>query len=552
MEAAIQPEVRRVAVKCSAQSAKTQTMMNLGCWAIGEEPGPAMWVMAAKDESRDFMRDRILPTFRKCKPVWAKLAALEGMTFVFDSMPFYFTGAHSKSKLQSKPIRWLFLDEVRNYPPGSLQLALKRTRAFWNAKEFIISTPDQKGDDVDVEFIEGTQETWHICCPKCAKWQPLVFGMLKWDANEETRPAAEYSFDRLALTIRLQCGGCEHFWTDTPHERRELAMKGKFIALQPNAPKHRRSFHWNALLPTWISWRSLVEEYLGAVRCARADPPDLEPFKSFYNESLGESWEDSLGVVDDYDFLEQRKGSYDFGEVWAEEKARFMAADKQAEGGEHYWYVVRAYGPLGKSRLIAYGRVETQEELEELRKGYNVPLANAMLDSGYRASDVYRWCNKTGWKPFQGTNTDLFTVTAVDPQTRRAEVVRRLWHKSAVDPAFGTHREKRQKNLRPARSISLYRFASETTKDLLAEFMMGLVGEWTIPARVGRDYLAQITAERRVAITDTKNRTRYEWRQVRRANHLLDCELMIMVAAVITKLVQSGVVRVPAAAITPA
>jgi phage terminase large subunit GpA-like protein len=44
--------VRDIAVQCAAQSAKTQTVMNCACWAMAEDPGPAMWVTATKDVLR--------------------------------------------------------------------------------------------------------------------------------------------------------------------------------------------------------------------------------------------------------------------------------------------------------------------------------------------------------------------------------------------------------------------------------------------------------------------------------------------------------------------
>lgn len=544
MDCANIPHVRRIVVKCSAQSSKTQTILNIVCWAISEAPGPMLWVMAAKDEARDFMRDRVMPTLTNCKPVWGQLENVEGSTFVFHTMPFYLTGAHSKSKLQSKPIRWLLLDEVRNYPEGALQLALKRTRAFWNAKEFIISTPDKVGDDVDAEYKAGSQEELHVCCPKCGALQPLDFKRMTWSKEEEAKPFGQFDFERLADSIRFPCIACDHVWQDRPHERRQMARECRFIAQNPGAPRHRRSFTWNALIATWVSWKSVVEEYLSAMKVARQDPPDIEPLKAFYCETLGQSWEEALGIVDDFGALHDRKGAYDFNDPWPEERDRFIAADKQAEGGEHYWWLIRAFGPLGRSRLVAYGRAETLEQLEEIRVQYEVPIKNAMLDSGFRASEVYRWCEKSGWKPFKGDATDLYTATVLDPETKKPKTVRRLWHKSMVEPSFGT-RESRRFAKRPSKSIPLYRFATDTVKDFLAEFILGIVGGWTVPATIGKDYFAQMTAERRVEKTDRRGRVSYDWIQLRKANHLWDCELMILAAAVITKLVQDGVVRAP-------
>lgn len=529
---------RRTVVKCSAQSAKTISMLNVACYAVSEDPGPALWLMAAQDEAKDFLRDRVIPTFERCRPVAEQMIAVKGMTFVFGGMSFYFTGANSKSKLQSKPIRWLFLDEIRNYPPGALAMVLKRTRAFWNAHEILLSTPDLAEDDLDIEFRAGDQRVWHAKCPKCGQFQPLKFEALKWDKDERTKPGGHYNMDAVAETIRMECIACDHVWRDTPDQRRQITREGRFIAQNPNAPSHRASFHWNAMLPPWVPWRTIVEEFLNAVKAVHADPPDLEPLKVFYCETLGLSWEPSLGAVDDFGFIDDRKRDYDFGAIWPEETERFMSADKQAKGGDHYWYVIRAFGKRGASRLIGYGKVNTYEELETIRDENKVPLKNAMIDSGFKASEVYRWCARTGWKPFKGDNADYYLHTLLDPKTNQAATVRRLWQKATVDPHIGMARPGMV-----SRQLTLYRFAGDTTKDFLTEFMQGAIGEWTLPSTVGADYVRQLTAERRISREDTRGRTVYEWRQMHPDNHLLDCECMILVAAVIKGLVPSGVVR---------
>ena len=93
--------------------------------------------------------------------------------------------------------------------------------------------------------------------------------------------------------------------------------------------------------------------------------------------------------------------------------------------------------------------------------------------------------------------------------------------------------------LRKTRPISLFRWSNNAAKDMLAEHMRGLTGEWTIPRRVEPLYLKQITAESRGEKVDARGRVSYFWKQTRRENHLGDCELMILVAAVITKTLQA-------------
>lgn len=529
-------QVRDISIMCSAQSSKTQTLLNCACWCVAEDPGPAMWVMAAADEAKTFVRDRVLPTFQACKPTRSALISAERLEFSFSSMPFYFTGAGSKSKLQSKPIRWLFLDEVRNYPPGALDLVLKRTRSFWNSRRVIISTPDKENDAVHRAYLAGDQREFHFSCQKCGTLQSLVFEQLK-ARHPESGAACNFSevpdargengvwdYDTLAPCIRYQCNapGCGHLISDTPTERKAIARSGQFVAKNKKAPRHRVSFHWNAILPPWVQWRGIVEEFINARSAAKGG--DIDPLKTFYCETLGIPWKDKLGEIEDFSFLENRRGDYTFGDLWPEGKWRAMSADKQEKGGEHYWYVIREFSNAGKSRLVTYGKCNSVLELEQIRAENGVKSVNCMIDSGFKAGEVYKFCMATGWKAFKGDDAPYFLVT--DPKTKRP--VRQLWRRTFVNPLIG------QKNSNRVRPLPLFTWANDPIKDLLAECMMGLSGDWTVPRDVPSEYMQQVTAERRAERIDARGRIRYEWKR-KGANHLFDCELMVLVAALITR-----------------
>ena len=527
--------IRDIAVQCAAQSSKTQTVICCACWAISEDPGPGLWVTSTKDELRDFVRDRLTPTFENCRPVKARMGEPTMTGFIFDGMAFYCAWAGSKARLQSKPIRWLFCDEVRNYPPGRLEMVLKRTRSFWNSRRFLISTPGTKGDAMDTAFRAGDQRHWHFECPHCHHLQRLKFEQLKWDTNETTKPGGKWRFDALAGTIRYECSGCGFGIKDTPVERRWIENHGKFVPLNTNAPRSRVSYTWNALLPHWVEWRSVVEEFLCAMAAMRADG-DIEAMFTFVTETLGEAWDTDRWLVTRDDYIFERKADYNFGDVWPVEKVRFLAADRQAKGGEHYFWVCRAFGPGGASRLISYGRCNSVMELEEIREKLNVSKANCMIDSGFKATEVYRFCQATGWKAMKGDDADWFLYQ--DPKTEKT--VRRPWRKVLVDPSIGA------KASTAKRHLTLYQWSNPTVKDHLALFTHGVVGQWTVPATTGRDYFDQLTAEVRENREDSRGRVKTLWVQKRRDNHFLDCELMIDVAAIITGLVKSaGVQGVP-------
>jgi len=477
---------------------------------------------------KDGVEDRFLPSAKLCKPVWEIIGKGRGAItkdkVQFLTMTIYFAGAGSPSKLQSKPIRWLLLDEVRNYPRGALETVLKRTRAFWNSRRVIISTPADEDDHVDRNYKSGDQCVYNVRCPHCDQLQPLKWEQMKWDENETTKPGGRWDYDELAKTIRYHCLHCDERWKDKPQLRRKIADQGRYVAMNPTAPEHRRSFHWNAMLPFWVSWRSLVEEFLDAKAAIKTG--DIEPMRTFINESLGEPWQDRLGEFDEFDEIEARKGDYMTGDHWDAARDLFMGVDVQEAGGEHYYYAIRAFGGANnlESRLIDYGRTETLDQLDEIRKRYGLKPGNCCIDAGFRSSRIYQFCFLHKWKAFKGSDTDHF----LHYDRKKKKKIRRLWNISQADPFLG------KKTGRGARSqtIPLVRWSNPGFKDMLQEMLNGDLGNWTFAADASKEYFKQLTSEKRVESKDNRGRVSYQWIQTRKDNHLRDCELMILAAAV--------------------
>ena len=56
-------------------------------------------------------------------------------------------------------------------------------------------------------------------------------------------------------------------------------------------------------------------------------------------------------------------------------------------------------------------------------------------------------------------------------------------------------------------------------KNHLAFFTHGVVGQWTLPKKVGRDYVEQMTAEVREERENSRGSIKVLWVQKRRDNH---------------------------------
>jgi phage terminase large subunit GpA-like protein len=517
-------KLRSISVMCSAQSAKTETMLALLAWLIAEDPGPTMWVTANEDEALKFCTERLMPSLRNCPLVAKKIPKsvrlAKAREIFFPGMALEVLGANAPSKLQSKPRRWLLLDEVRNWPPGALPMVLKRTRTFWNARQCIISTPGSQHDHVHQNFLSGDQREWQVKCPKCKKDHKLDWEFMRWDSNEKTKPKGRYDFDNLSRTIRMECPDCGYQTKDTPSERRRLT-KGRWVAQNPGCPSNRRSYTWNAILPTWVPWKELVEEFLSAKKALSWGDP--EPLKTFITESLGQPWEDRL-KYGDKDYLYDRREDYELLEAWGEEDRRFLAVDVQLD---HLYYVCRAFGKNGSSRLIDNGKIFDFDELKEKIRQLNVDADDVCIDSGYKASAVYNEVTKSDytWKPFKGDDSKFYMVDGV----------RQIWKDVLIDPAIGTAL---QGSVRPLR---LFHFSNPAVKDLLTEYIQGIGPVWTLPSNISKDYESQMKAEHRDEVVNAYGEITYKWvNKPRRPNHYWDCECMLTVAGLVTECLGLG------------
>jgi hypothetical protein len=344
---------------------------------------------------------------------------------------------------------------------------------------------------------------------------------LKWDSNKDDQ--GRYDFDELEKTIRLECPLCQNTVFDTPQERRRIAHEGKFIASNPSAPRSRASFHWNALPPPWVKWKDLVQEFLSAKRALSNGNPS--PMKDFINESAGEPWREVMRSVDD-NSIDDRRGDYKLKEEWADEFTRFMSVDVQGAGGLHYWYVIRSFAKEGaSSRLVSFGKVHSETDLLALAEENDIPPARCLIDCGWNTASVLKFCQVHNWKPFRGDGAKYFRVK----HKKTGKTVRQIWTETWADAQMGTRLQGKQK------MVKRYVWSNEAVKNIMSELMGGQLGSWTIARNTPAEYIKQVTAEIRHEKIGAKGEVTHQWKQIRRDNHMFDCELMILVASLATR-----------------
>ena len=521
------PSVREGACRCSAQSGKTQTGVVLAAGSMEQDPGPFMWVLPAKDEVETFAQTRLMESFERIRRLSYRLpkgrSGKKKTEIAFPGAPLILVGAHSGSKLSGKPIRNLFLDEEKDYPKGASEKAIKRVRAKWNAKIWRMSTPREKGQNIDAAFLAGDQRHFHIHCPACGDIGPMVWENLKWNEHERE--------DDLFNSIRYECPseGCGKVWQDNPADRADLIGDGKrWIAHNPNAPRNRRSWTWNAMLPDWNRWAELVAEFRGALAAKRLGNDG--PMEIFETETLGKP----LEPKDESDPVtlfkgDYKKSDYELGQLLEGEKCRGMFIDRQLG---HFWAVIRAFRKDGSSLLLWEGKIDDTRKIEEYRDRYKVIPRCTFMDSRFQPQVVCALCARMGYTAMLGSAESHWRHPS-----KVAGQKGPLRPYSPLDPVY-------------VGNTSCFRitFSNLGVKDVLANLRAGKGAAWEIPADTSANYDKQIDSEvKRITVSKVTKEKSERWmpRSAGYPNHLWDCEVMGTAFALSQKLLDGSAIVAP-------
>jgi hypothetical protein len=547
------PAVNEITCMCSAQSAKTETLIALLLWAIAEDPGPILWVTVNQEQAVKIAKERIMPAIDMCAPVIEKIPGgrydRSTTKIYFPGAPLVICGADAPANLQSTPYRYIFLDEVRSWKPGAVEMVKKRTRSFPHSyKQVMVSTPDMENDPMHRLFLRGSQSHWHCQCPSCGADFPLDWGDrktpggMKWDETEETVVDGKVVYDRLLETVRYKCPGCEKTWRDNPKDRKLLSNSGKWVSYSSKHAKNVRSYAWNALLPWWPSWADQVKEFHEAQSGMRIGA--WKALKDHYNETRGQVWSEQFRFAKDHTTIEERVGDYDITEFQAKAVAAqvyghktfmvgnfevdriLMTNDVQGKGGRHYFSVIRAWSKGKGSRLLTQAKTYSLAEIESLAREWGVPPDNIIFDAAHWATEVYGYILKSGgrWKAFRGETREHFVEAGPDGSVKTIVKV------SSVDPVAGTRQEGQ------FGTIPLILFSKPSTCDLLDAYLYGIIPGWEIFKEVDEAYRLQVMAYYRHISVDKNGNEKFEWRS-KREEHYADCERMQLAAAKLTGLI---------------
>ena len=555
LEALADPAVSLVSIIAAIQAGKTMTAELGSCWIAANAPGPMLWLDQTDADAKDQMENRLQVLWKQCAPVRDILPKQQGadrhklkrnsVSFM-NGMTGWILGAHSKTNLQRRSIRWLIGDETWRWPNGHMAEAEARVTAFgWLGKRFFVSQAGDVDDDTDRKFRSTSQREWCWRCPSCTKTQGWKWENIEWskDAKQEDDT---WDFERVRETTEMFCE-CGHRFQDTARNRSLLndPRNGAcYVSQNPRASRSNVGFHWNGLCAG--SWGNLAELYLRAKQTAKMG--DMEQLKIFWQKRLALPFSE---YSEDFT-IQVSEGGYNRGDVsWDREGAivggkismisdgdtpkirlRILTVDVQMD---HFWWLITQWSPDGSSRRIDWGTAQTWEEILQTQEKYEINSSLVGIDAGYNSYEVYQRCSMHGWVALMGD--------------RRATWTHRIKQKLGIGTRFNTldrfYSPKRSIHCSAGKNAQMFYWSNLNIKDALSRIRRNQDPNrgpiWDVPVEAFAEaenddkkisYLSQIESEIRMKEGDS-------WRWVRaqkRANHLWDCEAMATVFAFMLKI----------------
>lgn len=545
MERMTDNAVSDVFLMAAAQSSKTFAVALWLAWAARNDPGETMWVSNSTDEVKKAAKDKVRPVLEGCYSIKEQLDrhSQTNTLLTLDLMTIQFASAKAWDQLFSKTIRYMPLDEVHTYKPGTLKTVEKRTRAVWNKRRVYMSRPNDWKDDVHRGFLSGDQNHYLVPCFHCGGLHEMKCAHIRVEENEETNPGGvEWDWPKAFETMRYICPLCGKSIIGTETERRTMARAGQWKSSNSKAATNISSFQWSAALPFWVDWKDIVKERLEAIAQMRLYY--FEPFKVYIRETEGEPWEDRSRGEE----AVLLKGPYNKGDKWPDAIHTFMAVDVQAK---EQWVVVRAFAENSDSRLLWEGKTTTWEQVRQKQEEFAVVDGSVLVDvggGGPRVDAAIQEAQKFGWTCLVGDSAWSWRH-AVKRHGATVGNVHKPWRKETRDSRIGQYDE-------GSGLYDVWYWSNPSIYNALQGLLSqrsrigGRVIQWLLPGDITEEYKWQLDSWHKILIHSQKlGRDVWQWqkRSANRPDHLRDCECMILVAAMMLGLLQnSGNAELPA------
>lgn len=431
--------VQEVVVCAPEQTGKTDLSLNYLAYTADRRPGN--WLIVYPDEKTagDMSRDRVGPMFedspRLKKYLTGYVDDLSSLRINLRHMKIYMAWANSASRLKSRPLPYVLLDEIDEYPEsvhkreGSpIDLARKRTRNFAHKRKILrVSTPTIEtgpiwkalNNECEVVFV------YFVKCPSCNAYQEMQFMTkkedgeliyhIRWEGGSEADPRRIKADEK---STWYECAACGIRWDDAMRD--EAVRQGQWrdrekgLSLELYLKSYKPvviGFHYKAWISRFVSLRETAEAFLWGLK-------SLEGLKNFRKSYCAEPWR-VLRQEREEDTILKLCDDRPRGRVPGGGKVASLTAGVDTQD-HSFWYEIRAWawGEDSLSReswCIREGEVLSFEDLAQIlfsdnyidSDGNKYMVRLVIQDClGHRTSEVYDFCRKNPGRIFPSIGRD--------------------------------------------------------------------------------------------------------------------------------------------------
>lgn len=523
MDAFHEEGVQTVVGMCSSQVGKTSIGLNMVAYHVAHDPCPILIVQpTARPMAEEFSKNRLQPLIQATpilRRTVSKKRSRDSSNTVFEKSfrggTISIGGANSAASLASRPVRFLFLDEIDRFPvelPGegnTIAIARARTKAYGRRRRVaMFSSPTIVDAPIHSWWRDGDQRRFYVPCPACGEMHAYKWENVHWDPKTNDPE-----------TALLHCPSCDHAMDDA--ERKAMLAEGEWVAENPDRrDKSIVSFHLSELYSPITPLAEIVEGFLKARSAQKAGDNSL--MHTWQNTTLGEPIELEGGEGVDSAPLLARRESFGEADVPAGACLLTMGVDTQDDRLE---LLVIGWGPGEESWIIDRDTLpgdpvnpEVWEMLDEFlshgyvhESGQVLQIAATCIDSaGHRTDNVYEYVRRVAAR-------SVYATIGRDGER----------------PIIASPSQPR-KRARGGRKVPLYVIGVDAAKALfMSRLKLEEVGPGYvhIPNKAWADdeLIAQLTSERLMTRWH-KGRPKTEWKKTRARNEMLDCMVLAIAA----------------------
>lgn len=290
MDIAQSRSTKKIVIQACSQLLKTQVMTAIAFNKMANDPANFAFASSSADEIKKFRLGKFIPAV-ETSPVLSKLVTDKSdknaannakQTELVNGTFIYWLNLNTPGNLRGITCSTVLLDEVSNVEIGEegnpIKLAEARVSTFGDDSLVVVaSTPLYKNDLINAEFNLSDQRYWFVT-HTCGHEYKFEWEQVKFDFKQLENGRAIPD----STTARLECPHCKE--TIDEHTRHQMVDAGRWIATNTTGEKGVVGYQCSRMISPLNTIEEMVSKYADALYSFN--------LQTFYNNELGEIWED--------------------------------------------------------------------------------------------------------------------------------------------------------------------------------------------------------------------------------------------------------------------